>query len=100
MDLKWSENFHAGTIMGNTPLGDSIMNKMGLVEDVIAEVNTLWELTKQDPTLMNQYLKKDKNNPNQKSLADLTLADFVHENLIERMTKLLVFDMEVNEKLN
>lgn len=100
LDLKWSENPHEGAIMGNTPLGNSIMSKMGLVEDVIAEVNSLWELTKQDPTLMNRYLNNDQNNPNRKSLGDLTLADFVHENLIERMTKLLVFDMEVNDNLN
>lgn len=100
VDLKWSENCHAGAVMGNTPLGNSIMNKMGLVEDVIAEVNSLWELTKQDPMLMNRYLISDQNAANPKSLENLTLADFVHENLIERMTKLLVLDMEINENLN
>lgn len=100
LDLKWAENPHECAIMGNTPLGSSVMSKMGLVEDVIAEVNSLWELTKQDPTLMNRYLNNEQNNPDRKSLEDLTLPDFVHENLIERMTKLLVFDMEVHDNLD
>lgn len=99
MNQKWSENTHAGAVMGNTPLGNSIMNKMGLVEDVIAEVNGLWELTKQDPMLMNRYLNNESNALNQKTFENLTLADFVLENLIERMTKLLALDMEVNENL-
>lgn len=99
VNQKWSESTHAGAVMGNTPLGNSIMNKMGLVEDVIAEVNGLWELTKQDPVLMNRYLNNESNALNQKTFENLTLADFVLENLIERMTKLLVLDMEVNENL-
>lgn len=100
VNRKWSENSHVGAVMGNTPLGDSIMKKMGLVEDVIAEVNSLWELTKLDSTFMNRYLNNNKNAPNPMSLENLTLADFVHENMIERMTKLLALDMEVNENLN
>lgn len=100
VNLKWSESAHAGAAMGNTPLGNSIMDKMGLVEDVIAEVNGLWELTKQDPSLMNRYLNDDTNALNQKSFENLTLADFVQESLIERMTKLLVLDMEINENLD
>lgn len=100
LNLKWSENSHVGAVLGNTPLGDSIMKKMGLIEDFIAEVNSLWELTKQDPMLMNRYLNKKKDGSNQMSLENLSLADFVHENMIERMTKLLTFDMEVNENLN
>ncbi len=99
VNQKWSENTHAGAVMGNTPLGISIMNKMGLVEYVIADVNGLWELTKQDPMLMNRYLNNESNALNQKTFENLTLADFVLENLIERMTKLLVLDMEVNENL-
>lgn len=100
VNRKWSENSHVGAVIGNTPLGDSIMKKMGLVEDVIAEVNSLWELTKQDPMLMNRYLNNDKNASNSMSFESLTLADFVHENMIERMTKLLALDMDVNENLN
>lgn len=100
VNLKWSESAHAGgAAMGNTPLGNSIMEKMGLVEDVIAEINGLWELTKQDASLMNRYLNDHNNALIQKSFENLTLVDFVQENLIERMTKLLVLDMEVNENL-
>lgn len=100
LNLKWLENSHVGAVMGNTPLGDSIMKKMGLIEDVIAEVNSLWELTKQDPMLMNRYLNNKKDASNQMSLENLSLVDYVHENMIERMTKLLIFDMEVNDNLN
>lgn len=69
------------------------MKKMGLVEDVIAEVNSLWELTEQDSMLMNRYICHNKNAPHEMNLENPTLADFVHENM---MTKLLAFDMEVN----
>lgn len=102
MNLKWSESTYiaGASVMGNTPLGNSVMGRMGLVENVIAEVNVLWELTREDPSVMNRYLNDHANGFNQKSFDDLTVVDFVQELLIERMTKLLVLDMDVNENLD
>lgn len=76
------------------------MKKMGLTEGVIAEIDDLWELTKDDPTLMNRYLNDPSSVLIQKSFENLNLADFVQENMVERMTKLLVLDMDVNENLD
>lgn len=101
VNLKWLESAYAGAgLMGNTPLGNSVMGRMGLVDDVIAEVNGLWELTRQDPSIMNRYLNDVTNGFSQKGFEDLTLVDFVLETMIERMTKLLVLDMDVNENLD
>lgn len=76
------------------------MKKMGLTEGVIAEIDDLWELTKDDSTLMNRYLNDPSSVLIQKSFENLNLADFVQENMVVRMTKLLVLDMDVNENLD
>lgn len=90
---------------GNTPLGNSIMTDMGLYDEVIAEVNVLWELARQDTSIMNRYLndRSDSNDfdgDGNNGLEDLTLADFVKEVLIERMNKLLVLEIDVNLHLD
>lgn len=120
VDLKWSKSpctltltstststssTQVVVVWGNTPLGNSIMADMGLYDEVIAEVNVLWELARQDPSIMNRYLNERSNSNNldgdgNNEFEDLTLADFVKEVLIERMNKLLVLEIDVNLHLN
>lgn len=100
VNLKWSESPCNGSAMGNTPLGNSIMGAMGLFDDIIAEVNVLWELTRQDPSVMNRYLKDHSNDFEGAEFEHLTLVDFVKEILIERMNKLLVLDTDINVNLD
>lgn len=76
------------------------MGAMGLFDDVIAEVNVLWELTRQDPSVMNRYLKDHSNDFEGPGFEHLTLVDFVKEILIERMNKLLVLDIDINVNLD
>lgn len=112
VNLKWSESpctcsrtssKQVVVVEGNTPMGNSIMTEMGLFDEVIAEVNVLWELTRQNPSIMDRYLN-ELNDHHSKDISDdgnngfehLTLADFVKEVLIERMNKLLVLDIDVN----
>lgn len=99
VNQTWSENACSGVAMGNTPLGNSIMSAMGLFDDVIAEVNGLWELARQDPSIMNRYLNDHSNDFKDKRFDQLTLLDFVKEILIERMNKLLILDIDVNVNL-
>lgn len=109
VNLKWSESPCTCTsassrqvvvVEGNTPLGNSIMTEMGLFDEVIAEVNVLWELTRQNPSIMDRYMNdhhsKDFSDDGKNGFKHLTLADFVKEVLIERMNKLLVLDIDVN----
>lgn len=101
VNLKWSESPCTGkVVVGNTPLGNSIMGAMGLFDDVIAEVNVLWELASQDSSIMNRYLNDHSNDFDGKGFKHLTLADFVKEVLIERMNKLLILDIDVNVNLD
>lgn len=100
VNLKWSESACAGAARGNTPLGNSIMGAIGLFDDVIAEVNGLWELTRQDPSIMNRYMNDNSNDFDGTAFEDLTLADFVKEILTERMNKLLILDIDVNVSLD
>lgn len=101
VNLKWSESPCTSTVVGNTPLGNSIMGEMGLFDEVIAEVNVLWELARQDHSIMNRYLNDhSKDFDDGKGFEHLTLADFVKELLIERMNKLLILDIDVNVNLD
>lgn len=87
--LKWSKSAYNDQAIGNTPLGNSVLGVMGLVENVIAEINGLWERGKQDPSVMERHV----------NAGNLTLLEFVQEVLVQRMTKLLVLDMVVDENI-
>lgn len=74
-------------------VGDLLMAFMGLNGFVRAQVNGLWQRTQQNPSTMDRYL----NSTPGRTLASLTLVDYVEEVLDQRMTKMHILDKEVNQ---
>lgn len=68
-----------------SPLANSVMANMGLVEPVREEVNKLYEAFQRSPLVFQRYF--DENHD--KNFENLKLVDFVLELLHQRMQKLM-----------
>lgn len=87
VDDKWSARAHLDSTIG-TPMGRTVMNQMGLVIEVQAEVENLYLEFQRNAGIFQAYFDRNHNT----NIENLEAVDFIKELITQRMMKL--------EKLN
>lgn len=87
INAKWATRTHKGAAIG-TPMAKKVMVEIGLIPEVMAEVESLHLEIERNPGIFQEYF----NNNHDKNIDNVQMVDIIHVLIDNRMKKL--------EKLN